>query len=81
MTIARRGVGALVFSALLVVPVVSFAQESKSAPFAAELARLLDSQKLDVIAARESPDQYVSAMYFPGTQLLVVRRSLRAPRA
>ena len=73
MTIAARGVGILVISGLLLSPGLSFAQESKSAPLAAELCKLLDQNKLDSIAARESENRYVGALYFAGTQLLVVR--------
>jgi hypothetical protein len=72
VTIAFRGVGALVLAGLLLAPAFSFAQESRSAPLATELAKLLDSMKLDSVAARQSGDQYVGALYFPGAQLLVV---------
>lgn len=48
------------------------AQDSTSAPLAAELARLLDERKLDAVAAQQADDTYVGALYFPGTQLLVV---------
>jgi len=68
-----RNVGVLVFCGLLLGPSLSFAQESKSAPLAVELCRLLDANKLDSIAAKESEYQYVGALYFAGTQLLVVR--------
>lgn len=73
MPITARRVGVLVLAGLLLGPGLAFAQESKSAPLAAELCRLLDEQKLDSIAAQESEDQYVGALYFSGAQLLVVR--------
>ena len=73
MAIAARSVGAFIVSGLLLVPGLSFAQESKSAPLAAELCKLLDENKLDSIAARQSADQYVGALYFSGAQLLVVK--------
>ena len=73
MTPALRNIGALMLGTLLVAPHQSFAQESKSAPLAAELCKLLDAQKLDSIAARQVGDQYVSALYFSGAQLLVVK--------
>ena len=73
VTIAARGVGILVISGLLLSPGLSFAQESRSAPLAAELCKLLDLNKLDSIAARESEHRYVGALYFAGAQLLVVR--------
>jgi hypothetical protein len=73
MTIVIRSVGAFMLCGLLLAPRPSFAQESKSAPLAAELCKLLDAQKLDSIAARQAGDQYVGALYFSGTQLLVVK--------
>jgi hypothetical protein len=73
MTIVARSVGTLMLCGLLLAPRPSFAQESKSAPLAAELCKLLDAQKLDSIAARQVGDQYVGALYFSGAQLLVVK--------
>jgi len=73
MILALRTIGALVLGSLLLTPHPALAQESKSAPLAAELCKLLDSQKLDSIAARQVGDQYVSALYFSGAQLLVVK--------
>ena len=73
MISAVRSIGALVLGSLLLAPRPSLAQESKSAPLAAELCRLLDAQKLDSIAARQAGDQYVGALYFSGSQLLVVK--------
>lgn len=56
------------------------AQESKSAPLAAELSKLMDEQKLDSIAAPlDSADQFVSALYFAGSQLLVVSAKYSVP--
>ena len=43
------------------------------AALAAELTQLLDAQKLDSIAAQQNADHYVGALYFPGSQLLVIR--------
>jgi hypothetical protein len=70
---SARITGVLMLVALLLGPASSFAQNSKSAPLAAELCKLLDEQKLDSVAARQAGDQYVGALYFAGTQLLVVR--------
>lgn len=55
-------------------------QTSKSAPLAAELAKLLEAGKLDAIAARQEsePDRFVAALYFPG-QLLVVSARYTVP--
>ena len=73
MTIAVRSIGALALCGLLLAPRPSLAQDSKSAPLAAELCKLLDDHKLDSIAARQNGDQYVGALYFAGAQLLVVK--------
>ena len=59
--------------ALLLAPTAAAAQDSKSAALATELAKLLDQLKLDSVAAKvAAPDQYAAALYFPGSQLLVV---------
>jgi hypothetical protein len=51
----------------------AIAQESKSAPLARELRQLLESAKLDSIAAPDPANgKFVAALYIPGTQLLVV---------
>jgi len=72
VTCEVRAFRALVLFSLILAPLTSYAQESKSAAVAAELVRLLDEAKLDHVAAQVNGDQYVGAMYFPGTQLLVV---------
>lgn len=73
MTIAVRGFRALVLTSFLILPSLTSAQESKSASLAAELARLMDERKLSSVAAPQGPDHYVGALYFPGSQLLVVK--------
>ena len=45
--------------------------QSKSAALATELTQLLDASMLTSIAAKNG-DQYVAALYIPGSQLLVV---------
>jgi hypothetical protein len=46
-----------------------------------ELVKLLDAQKLDSIAAKTGdPDQFVGALYFPGSQLLVVSARYSVPQ-
>jgi hypothetical protein len=60
----------------------AFAQDtSKSAPLAKELARLLDEAKLDAVAAKDpsAPDRFVAALYFPGSELLVVSAKYTVP--
>ena len=58
------------------------AQESKSAPLAKQLAAALDAAKLDSIAAKDpaTPDVFVAALYFPGTQLLIVSGKYSVPQ-
>lgn len=66
---------------LLLAPALAFAQDSqsRSSQLAVELAKLLDTMKLDAIAAKIEGDQYVGALYFPGSQLLVVRARYIVP--
>jgi hypothetical protein len=91
VTIAVRGFRTLVLCAnrnafatflvcLLLAPVSSFAQDSKSASLATELTRLMDEAKLDTVGAKlDAGDRYVGAMYFPGSQLLVVAAKFPNP--
>jgi hypothetical protein len=64
---------------LLAAPVLAFAQGSRSSQPAIELAKMLDAMKLDAIAAKIEGDQYVGALYFPGSQLLVVKARYIVP--
>jgi hypothetical protein len=66
---------------LLLCPVAASAQApaSKSAPLATELVKLLDSMKLDSVAGSRSVNEYVAAMYFPGSQLVVVTAKTNVP--
>ena len=77
-----RTYGALVVAAALLTPSLMAQQQSKSGALAAELVKLLDARKLDSMGAKlADPDQYVGALYFPGSQLLVVKaRYLVPPR-
>ena len=59
--------------ALALVPALASAQDSKSTQLAGELKKLLDSRKLDSAAAKLGTDQFIGALYFPGSQLLVVK--------
>lgn len=60
-------------SVLALVPVLASAQDSESAQLAAELRQLLDAQKMDSAAAKLGTDEFVGALYFAGSQLLVVK--------
>lgn len=79
MTCFIRGFSLLVLAGVLLVPSPAVAQESRSAPVATELARLLDEAKLDAYAARHGSDQFVAALYFTGSQLLVVAAKYSSP--
>ena len=77
--ITIRGLSLMVLAGLLLVPARVSAQDSKSAAVAAELTRLLDQMKLDSVAARQGTDQFVAALYFQGSQLLVVGARYSSP--
>lgn len=68
---------------LLLAPSMALAQEqSKSSALVTQLVKLLDANKLDSIAAQVgSADQFAGALYFPGSQLLVVGARYSAPQA
>ena len=67
-------------AAMLFAPSVH-AQDAKSAELAKQLTGLLDQKKLDAIAIPDSrtPGNFIAALYFPGTQLLVVTAKYSAP--
>ena len=67
--------------ALAAFSTTALAQESKSAALAKELSAALDAAKLDSIATKDpaKPDVFFGALYFPGTQLLVVSAQYTAP--
>ena len=87
LSTSRRSARRLLYAAALVVAaaVVSAApeggQDSKSAAAAKELSQLLDTAKLETIAAPDpaNPGTFVAAMYIPGAQLLVVSAKYSAP--
>jgi hypothetical protein len=79
LMIAMRGLRLMVLAGLLLVPTSLAAQDSKSAAVAAELTKLLDQMKLDAVAARHGTDQFVAALYFQGSQLLVVGAKYSTP--
>jgi hypothetical protein len=80
MTLAIRRLSAIALAAFLLAPAAVSAQESKSATAASELVKMLDSKKLDSYAVKgTSPNEYVAALYFPGTQLLVVSAKFDSP--
>ena len=74
-----RGVGVVALAGCLLAPTTLAAQDSKSAAVAGQLTQLLDQMKLDAVAAKQGTDQFVAALYFQGSQLLVVTAKYSAP--
>ena len=76
----RRLSGIALAALLLLAPAMAYAQDSKSATSVIELVKMLDSIKLDSYAVKgAAPNEYVGALYFPGTQLLVVSAKFDTP--
>ena len=72
--------GLALAAALVLAPAVAMAQDSKSASPVTELVKMLDSMKLDSFAVKGlAANEYVGALYFPGTQLLVVSAKFDTP--
>ena len=67
--------------ALIAAPVAAAAQDVKSGDLAKQLTQLLDTKKLDSVAAADAgnPGTYIAAVYIPGTQLLVVTAKYTQP--
>jgi hypothetical protein len=65
----------------LVFSTSGWAQESRSAPLAKELAAALDASKRDSIAAKDPADSgsFVGALYFPGFELLLISGTYASP--
>jgi hypothetical protein len=76
-----RGAAVALSLALLSMPVAAAAQDVKSGDLAKQLTQLLDTKKLDSVAAADAqnPGTYVAAVYIPGTQLLVVSAQYSQP--
>jgi hypothetical protein len=83
--------GALLDLMSLILSTSVAAQTSKSAPIAKELVQLMESKKLDSIAAKmtagapaggEQPAvrNFAAALYFPNVQLLVISGHYSAPQ-
>ena len=78
MTVARAclaSVVALAFSG------IAWAQDSEPSQLAKQLAAALEAAKVESIAARDPtrPGTYVAALYFSGTELLVVSAQYAVP--
>lgn len=72
---------AVLFAVVLAAPAAARPQESKSADLAKQLAQLLDEKKLDAVAAADpsAAGAFAAALYYPGTELLVVSAKYAAP--
>jgi hypothetical protein len=59
----------------------ALAQDSESSRVAKQLAAALEAAKIDSIAAKDPtrPGTYIAALYFSGTQLLVISAQYTAP--
>jgi hypothetical protein len=59
----------------------ALAQDSESSRVAKQLAAALEAAKVDSIAAKDPtrPGTYIAALYFSGTQLLVISAQYSAP--
>ena len=80
MTLTIRRSSGIALAAILLLAPAASAQDSKSATSVTELIKMLDSMKLDSFAAKgASANEYVGALYFPGTQLLVVSAKFDTP--
>jgi len=80
MTLAIRRLSGIALAAILLAPIAASAQDSRSATSVVELVKMLDTMKLDSYAVKgASPNVYVGALYFPGTQLLVVSAKFDTP--
>ena len=81
MTLTIHRLRGIALTAVLVVtPAMASAQDSKSANPVGELVKMLDTMKLDSYAVKGlAPNEYVGALYFPGSQLLVVSAKFETP--
>lgn len=69
----RSTISLLLAAALFFVPSAAHAQ-SKSGELAKQLSQLLDEKKMESFAAADAQNEgvFVAALYYPGTELLVV---------
>jgi hypothetical protein len=80
MTRTIRRLSSIALAAILLLATAASAQDSKSATPVTELVKMLDSMKLDSFAVKgASANEYVGALYFPGSQLLVVSAKFDTP--
>ncbi len=79
--VSRRLLAVVPVRAMGAASAPAWAQESRSVAAVKELAKAMDEAKLDSIAAVDpsDPSTFVAALYFPGSQLLVVSAKYAAP--
>ncbi len=79
--VSRRLLAVVPVLAICAASAPAWAQESRSVAAVKELAKAMDEAKLDSIAAVDpsDPSTFVAALYFPGSQLLVVSAKYAAP--
>ncbi len=72
---------AVAFILVALTPSALLAQDAKSGDLAKQLAQLLDAKKMESFAAADAqtPGNFFAALYFPGTQLIVVSAKYSAP--
>ena len=61
------------------VPAMAQQPPSTSAGLTAELVKILNDRKLDAAAGRLGTDEFVGAMYFPGSQIVVLSAKTTVP--
>lgn len=78
----KTGLAFVLLATMMVAPAAARAQDTRSVDLAKQLTALLDQKKLDAIAVADAqnPGSYIAALYFPGTQLLVVSAKYSAPQ-
>jgi hypothetical protein len=79
--LSRRLLAVVPVLAICAASAPAWAQEARSVAAVKELAKAMDEAKLDSIAAVDpsDPSTFVAALYFPGSQLLVVSAKYAAP--
>src|SRR6185503_4861455 len=68
--------------ALALVPTLARAQESAKSPeLVKQLTQLLEQKKIEAVASpdAQNPGSFLAALYFPGTQLILVSAKYSSP--
>ena len=79
--IRRFAIARVVAGLTLAAMPLAAAETSRSADAAGTLTKLLDERKLEAVAVRDpdDPTRFISALYMPGSQLLVVSARYPVP--